>query len=148
MPIDQPEPYRLLADQFDIDAAAVIGDHDDDLGAIARQTDGDSTHIRLAQGGAALRGLDAVDHGVAQHVLQRRHQAFQHLAIQLGRSPLHHQFGALAGVVGRLAHQTRQALYVALERHHARSHQAVLQFSDDPRLPGQQVLCLAGERLQ
>ena len=39
-----------------------------------------------------------------------------------------------------LAHDAREALHVALERHHARAHQAVLQLGDDARLLHQQVL--------
>ena len=58
-------------------------------------------------------------------------------------APCTDEFGALAGVVGGLAHQAGQALHVALERHHARAHQAVLQFGDDARLLRQQVLRLA-----
>jgi hypothetical protein len=37
---------------------------------------------------------------------------------------------------------------VALERHHARAHQAVLQFGDDARLLQQQVLRFARQVLE
>ena len=146
--VGEPERDGLFADQLDVDAAAIVGDHDHHFRAVALQADGDAADIRLAQRGAPLGRLDAVHHGIAQHVLERRHHALQHLPIEFRRRALHHQLGALAGVVGRLAHQPRQSLHVALERHHARAHQAVLQFGDDARLLRQQVLRLAGQRLQ
>ena len=37
---------------------------------------------------------------------------------------------------------------MALEGHHPRSHQAILQFGDDPRLLGQQILRFAGQGLE
>ncbi len=40
------------------------------------------------------------------------------------------ELGLLVRVGGGLAHDARQALHVALERHHARAHQAVLQLGD------------------
>ena len=146
--VGEPERDGLLADQFDVDAAAVIGDDDHDLRAVAGQADGDSPDIRLAERGAPLRRLDAVNHGIAQHVLERRDHALQHLPVELRGSALHHELRAFAGVVRRLAHQTRQPLHMALERHHARTHQAVLQFGDDARLLRQQILRLAGQRLE
>ena len=41
-----------------------------------------------------------------------------------------------------------EALHVALERHHARAHEAVLQFGDDARLLQQQVLRFARQVLE
>ena len=74
--------------------------------------------------------------------------ALQHLAIEFRGRALHDEFGALAGVVGGLPDETRQALHMALKRHHARAHQAVLQFGDGACLLRQQVLRLAGQRLE
>ena len=92
--------------------------------------------------------LDAVRHGVAQHVLERRHHALEHLAIEFAGGAFDLQLGLLVRVGGRLAHDARQALHVALERHHARAHEAVLQFGDGARLLGQQVLRVLGEVLE
>ena len=97
----------------------------------------------------ALVGLlDAVHDGVAQHVLERRQHALEHLAVELAGGALDAELGALAGVGGGLAHDARQALHVALERHHARAHQAVLQLGDGARLLLQQVLRVLGEVLE
>ena len=58
------------------------------------------------------------------------------------------ELGLLVRVGRRLAHDAREALHVALERHHARAHEAVLQFGDGARLLGQQVLRVLGEVLE
>jgi hypothetical protein len=148
MTVSESQRDGLFTDELDVDAAAIIGHHDHDFRAVALQGDGDAADIRLAQGGAPIGRLDAMNHRIAQHVLERRHHALQHLAIEFRGGALHHELGFLAGVVGCLADQARQALHVTLERHHARAHQTVLQFRDDPRLLRQQVLRLAGQGLQ
>ena len=102
----------------------------------------------LSLRGAHVGRLDAVHHGVAQHVLERRQHALEHLPVELAGGALDHELGALAGVGGGLAHDAREALHVALERHHARAHQAVLQLGDDARLLLQQVLGVLGQRLE
>ncbi len=148
MRVGQAQGDGLLANQLDVDAGAVVGDDDHDFRAVALQADRDAADVRFAERCAPLRGLDAVHDGIAQHVLERRHHALEHLPVELRGGPLHDEFRALAGVVGRLAHQARQPLHMALERHHARAHQAVLQLGDDARLLGQQILRLAGQRLE
>ncbi len=148
MSIDQTQRDGLLANQFDVDAGAVIRNHDNDFRAVALQTDGDSADLGLAKGSASIRAFDAVHHGIAQHVLQRRNHALQHLPIELRGGALHDQFRALGGVVSRLTHEPRQSLHVALKGNHARAHQAVLQFGDHPRLLSQQILRLARQGLE
>ena len=86
--------------------------------------------------------------GIAQHVLQRRNHPLQHLPIEFRGGALHRKLRPFAGIVRRLPHQSRQALHVALEGHHARAHQTVLQLGDDPRLLRQQALRLARQSLQ
>ena len=97
---------------------------------------------------AVLGRLDAVRDGIAQHVLERRHHALEHLAIEFAGGALDLQLGLLVRVGGGLAHDAREALHVALERNHARAHEAVLQFGDGARLLGQQVLRVLGEVLE
>ena len=58
------------------------------------------------------------------------------------------ELGLLVRVGGGLAHDARQALHVALERHHARAHEAVLQLGDGARLLREQVLRVLGEVLE
>ena len=92
--------------------------------------------------------LDAVRDRVAQHVLERRHHALEHLAIELAGGAFDLQLGLLVRVGGGLAHDAREALHVTLERNHARAHEAVLQFGDGARLLGQQVLRVLRERFE
>ena len=63
-------------------------------------------------------------------------------------APLDDEFSALAGVGGGLANDARQPLHMALEGHHARAHQAILQFGDGPRLLLQQVLRFLNQAFQ
>jgi hypothetical protein len=146
--VGETQCHGLLANQLDVDAGAVVGHHDDHLGAVARQADRDAAHVRFAERRAALGRLDAMHDRVAQHVLERRHHALEHLTIELGRGPLHDELRPLAGVVGRLTHEPGEPLHVALEGNHARAHQAVLQLGDGASLLGQEVLRLPRERLQ
>ena len=112
------------------------------------QADLDRAALRLAARDALLRRLDAVHDRVAQHVLERRQHALEHLAIELAGRADDDQLGLLVRVGRDLAHQAAQALHVTLERHHARTHQAVLQFRDDARLLQQQVLRFARQILE
>jgi hypothetical protein len=86
--------------------------------------------------------------GVAQHVFEGRQHAFEHLAVELARGALDHELGLLARVQRGLPHDARKTLHVALERHHARAHQAVLQLGDGAPLLLQQVLRIARQRFQ
>ena len=95
----ESQGHCLLADQLHIDAAAVVGDHDHDLGAVARQADRDSADIRLVQSGTPLCRFDAVNHGVAEHMFQGRDHALEHLPVEFCRCALNHEFGTLARVV-------------------------------------------------
>ena len=104
--------------------------------------------LGLAARRALGRRLDAVHDGVAQHVLERRQHALEHLPVEFARGSLDDQFGLLAGLRGGLAQQPGEPLHVALERHHARAHQPVLQFGDDATLLLQQVLRVAVQVLE
>ncbi|MNV80550.1 hypothetical protein D3C71_1741620 [compost metagenome] len=77
--------------------------------------------------------------GVAQHVLQRRHHAFQHAAVQLPFGIADHQFDLLAQLAGDLAHHPLQARHQPLERHHQGRGEAFLQLAVHPRLLLQQA---------
>ncbi len=87
--------------------------------------------------------FDAVHDGVAQHVLERREHALEHLAVELARGAVDADLDLLAGFGRRLARDAGQALDLALERDHARAHEPALQLGDDAPLLRQQVLHLA-----
>ena len=92
--------------------------------------------------------LDAVRDRVAQKVLERRQHAVENLPIDLVVLALDDELGDLPGVRARLAHDSREPRDVALERHHARLHQAVLKLRRDAGLLREQRLRLVGEAVQ
>ena len=65
--------------------------------------------------------------GVSEHVLERRQHLVEHLPIQFARCSLDGEFAALFGLFGDLPDEPRKPRHMAVERHHACSHQAVLQ---------------------
>ncbi len=95
---DQPERGALVANRLEIHAGAVVGQAHHDFGAFTMQLERDAARVVLAGGGALVRLLDAVNDGVAEHVLERRQHALEHLAIELARGAFDDQLGALAGI--------------------------------------------------
>jgi hypothetical protein len=89
--------------------------------------------------------FDPVDHGVAEHVFERRQHSFQHLAVELSLTRPRRSNSAFLPTSSVAAWRSRraQALDVALEWDHARAHEPVLYFRDDTTLLLQQVLGLA-----
>ena len=75
----QPALDGLAAYRVGIDALAVVGQGDHHFAAFAGELQADVAALLLAGATALLRVLDAVVHGVAQHMLQRRHHALQGL---------------------------------------------------------------------
>ena len=139
----EAERDRAVAHQLEVHARAVVGDRDDDFRALALQGHVDDAGLALAGGDARRGQLDAVHDGVAQHVLERREHALEHLAVELARSAVDADFDLLAGLGRRLPRDAGQALDLALERDHARAHEPALQLGDDASLLRQQVLHLA-----
>src|SRR5690606_14825449 len=137
-----------FANRLDVDPAAVVLEHDHHLRAFAMQTDFDRARLGLAAGDALFRTLDAMHDRVAQHVLERRQHALEHLPIELAGSAHDHELRALVRLARDLADETRETLDVALERHHARAHESVLQLRHDARLLQEQVLRLARQILE
>src|SRR3546814_9104151 len=63
----------LLADLRDRQAAAVVGDAQDDVAALVPRLEADAPRLRLARGPPLLRPLDAVVERVADHVRSEEH---------------------------------------------------------------------------
>jgi hypothetical protein len=145
---DQAERDALGADRGDVHAGAVVLDLDDDLRPSRRSSIWMRPVSALPRATRSAGSLDAVHDGIAQHVLERRQHALEHLAVELARGALDDELGLLAGIRSRLAHDALQALRVALERHHARAHQPVLQLGDRARLLLQQVLGVLRQALE
>ena len=157
---DEAERDAFVADRAQIHAAAIVREPHQHFGALAPQFEFDAADFRFAARHALLRGLDAVHDGVAQHVFERRQHALEDLPVELSGCALHDELGALAAIGCRLPHDAGEALretglenfnidliaglpgealHMALERHHARAHQAVLQLRDRARLLGQKI---------
>ena len=96
----------------------------------------------------ALGIFNAMHDGIAQHVLKRRQHLVEHLAIELTRGAFHGQFSAFPSLLRDLPHEPGEARDMPLERHHARAHQAILQFCGNAGLLYEQALGLRSDRLQ
>ena len=131
---------RLGLDPFAGQAAAVVGDLDDDVAAFVMGREADGALVRLADG-APLRGrLQPVVGRVAHHVGQRILDQLEHLAVELGVGPEHLQLDVLAELGGEIAHDARQLLPGVADRLHARLHDALLQLGGDVGQPLQRRL--------
>ena len=145
--LTKPSSTALRRIAEHVEAAAVVGDVDDDLGALAADRDADRARGRLAHHLALGGGLEAVDHRVAQHVLEGRQHLLQDLPVQVAAAD-DAEFGELALVLRRLAHQAGEPGTVLVEGHHAGAHQLVLQLGGGPGLLHQQPLRVGAEVVQ
>ena len=68
---------------------------------------------------------------IAQQVFQRCGHALQHVAIQFAVRTIQLQLDLLAGIGSGLSQHATQAWHQPIERHHARTHQAILQLGTD-----------------
>ncbi len=73
-------------------------------------------------------------HGIAQHVLERRHHLVEHRAVEFHLATNDIQVGALAEFLGGLANDAEQPFSLAGERRHADTHQLLLQPAIQARL--------------
>ncbi|MNP45108.1 hypothetical protein D3C76_1390060 [compost metagenome] len=94
----------------------------------------DGALLRLASSQPRFAAFQAMVDSVAQHVLQRRHHAFEHTAVQFAFGVANHQFHLLAQFAGHLPHHTLQPRYQAFEGHHQGGGQPFLQLAVHPRL--------------
>ena len=117
---------RFAAHGFKRDTGAVVADIKHHVAAFVGQLKRNHPLLGLTAGMAHLGGLQTVVDGVAQHVLQRRHHALQHVAVNLGFGVDDAEFDLFAQLAGHLAHYPLEARQYALERHHAGAHQALL----------------------
>ncbi len=125
---------RLAAQLLQIEAGAVVGEDDHDLVRLLAQLDRDARGLRLSGRAARLRILHAMYHRVAQHMLQRRGDAFEHAAVEFDLRALDLELRLAAGFARRLPHDAVQAFAQGRERHRAHAHQVLLQFAADARL--------------
>ncbi len=144
---DEAELDGLPPDREHVEPATVVGDVDDDLGALAPDRDADRARGRLAHHLALGGGLEAVDHRVAQHVLEGWQHLLEDLPVQVAAAD-DAELGELPLVLRRLAHQAGEPGAVLVERHHPGAHQLVLQLGGGPGLLDQQPFRVGAEVME
>ena len=132
---DETVGDRFGLDPFGVEAAAIVGNADDDVAAlmIGRQTYG--TLLWLAGGYPLGRRLEPVIGGVAHHVSERILDQVEYLAIELGVGAMHLQFDLLSEFAGEIAYDARQLLPGIADRLHPRLHHAFLELGGDVGKP-------------
>jgi len=119
------------ADARQIEAAAVVGDLDDDVTALMAGGKADGALLWLAGRKPLRRRLDAVIGAIAHQMGERVLDQLQHLPIELGLGAVHLELDLLAEIGRQIAHDPRQLLPGVADRLHARLHHAFLQLSGD-----------------
>ncbi|WP_343225244.1 hypothetical protein [Agrilutibacter solisilvae] len=114
------------ADGLAVEAGAVVGHFQHDFRPFAADGDADGAFFGLAGLLALFRRFQAVRDGVAEHVLQRRGHALQHVAVQFALGIAQLELDLLAQLARCLAHDAAQARQQRIEGHHARAHEAFL----------------------
>ncbi len=131
---------RLGLDALGVEAAAVVGDLDDDMAAFVIGRQANAPLLGLARFAALRRRFQAVIGRIAHHMRERILDQVEHLAIELGVGAVHFQVDLLAEFVGKIAHDARQLLPGIADRLHARLHDAFLQLGGDIGQPLQRRL--------
>src|SRR5262249_4105864 len=99
----QPRLDRLGANALRVDAAAVVGDLDDDLAALVEGVERDATLRRLAAGHALRGRLDSVIDGVADQVRQRVADRLDDALVEFGFVTFHFELCLLLASRGQVA---------------------------------------------
>ena len=127
---EQPGRARLADERVAVDAAAVVGDLDQDLVARLARRDLERAGSLLAGGGALLGAFDAVIDRVADDMGERIADHLDHLAIQLDVAAVGLEADLLAELGGKVADQPRQAREQAVDPLHAGAGDAVANLGD------------------
>ena len=93
--VARPFGDRLGLDLLGVEAAAVVGDLDDDVAALVIGGEPDGALLGLAERAPLVRRLQAVIGGVAHHVGERILDQLQHLAVELGVGAVHFELDLL-----------------------------------------------------
>ena len=131
---EKPQRVRAIANAGEVDAAAVVGELDHHFVADLPYLERDLACFRLAGFDAIRTRLDAVVERIAQQVLERPDQLFQHRAIELGLPVVDLQVRALVELLRRRAQNPIQSFGQADERNRANREQPLLHVARQARL--------------
>ncbi len=137
--LNQPHADGLLADTRQIQTGPVIRDLDADFIAVLARGDRHLPQRILARRDALLGRFDAVRHTVAQQMLEGRHHAIEHAAVDTDRAAVNIEPDLLAGLLACQTDQPVEAVGDAIELDHAGSQQITLQLARQPSLGSQLV---------
>ena len=146
--LQQPVGRRLCANPPEVEAGAVVSEHQRDFVALLAHFEADLAHRRLALRGAHFGRFEAVGDRVAQQVLERPGHALQRGPVQFDVHTADVEVGALGDFLRGLAHDAVQALDDRTDRHHADAHQVLLQFAVQARLGGQRRVGVVGDLVE
>ena len=122
------------ADQSGIETFAIIGQGQDDFIAFLSQFQRDFADFRLAGSQSLLTTFDAVRHGIAQHVLERRQHLVEDRTVNIDLTIGNVEIGAFADILGGLPDDPVKTVGLAGERNHPDGHQFLLQAAVQTRL--------------
>src|SRR5690606_32093003 len=134
----------FLAYPLQVDATAIVSQAQHDVATFAAKAQNNPASGGLAGSNTFFSCLNTVVDCVAQHVLQRRHHAFQNCPVQFAFDVVQLKLDFFAEFGGGLAHDTAQARHQPGEGHHARTHQSFLQVRVDSGLLQQQGFSVTG----
>jgi hypothetical protein len=128
---DQAFFDSLAANSVAVEAAAVVGNLDDDLAAFVVRAQQQAPFGGLADRDASLGLLDAVVDGIAHNVRQRIFDGFDDRLVELGFFAFHLDAHLFAAHRRDVAHRAREFAPNVADRLHARFHHAFLQLRGD-----------------
>src|SRR5262249_10144519 len=110
---------RALFDGVQVDAAPVIFDFNDHLGALMISVEIDGAARGLALRNALVRRLDAVIDGIADHVHERLGEGVEDAFVEIGVLAGQFESDVLAALFGYVADDAGKATEKLLDRDHA-----------------------------
>ncbi len=118
----------------EIDAAAIVADFDDDLGALVVGVQVNGAARRLTSAHTLLGRLDAVIGGVADQVSERLGEGVEYGFIEVGVFAGDFQGDVFAAELGDVANYARKAAEKLLDGNHANLEDAFVKFVENAGL--------------
>ena len=131
---DQALRARLVADPSEIESCPVVGQLDRDFVALLADVERYFAGFLLARIPPRLTALDAMVERIAQQVLERSDQLFQHRTIELDLRAAYLEIRAFVELLRRLAKNAVETLRQAAEGNRADREQLLLHVARKPRL--------------